>query len=352
MALESGMTALNPMPQNFLTAEQLAFPEIIKPRLPQDRTTHRLNGYKFIDLFAGIGGIRHPFDTLGAECVFASEWDKHSQITYEANYGHKPHGDITAIPAETIPAFDILLAGFPCQPFSNAGYKKGFEDTRGTLFFDICRIIEYHHPKILFLENVKGFKGHDKGRTFSVVCESLQALGYKVYSRVLNAKDFGVPQNRERIYIIAFKDAVDFSFPEPSERTSSVGDILENKVHERYTISEKLWLGHQRRKREHLEKGNGFGYSLFNEHSKYTSTISARYYKDGSEILIEQYGQNPRKLTPREAARLQGFPESFKIPVSDSQAYRQFGNSVCVPVIQAIANEIAFSMQSQQKAAS
>ena len=305
---------------------------------------HPLKNFKFIDLFAGIGGIRIPFDELGAKCVFTSEWDKFAQITYQANFGEKPHGDITQIQAKDIPAFDFLLAGFPCQPFSNAGLKKGLEDARGTLFFDICRITEYHKPKVLFLENVKGFKNHNQGKTYAIVKGMLENLGYKVYAQVLNARDFGVPQNRERIYIIAFKDKVHFHFPSPPCLEVKVGDILENKVHDRYTLSDKLWAGHVRRKREHLEKGNGFGYALFDHDSSYTSTISARYYKDGSEILIEQPRQNPRKITPREAARLQGFPDSFVIPVSDAQAYKQFGNSVSVPVIRAIVAQIAYTL--------
>ncbi|MBK2095867.1 DNA cytosine methyltransferase [Francisella philomiragia] len=305
-----------------------------------------LEGYEFIDLFAGIGGIRIPFDELGAKCVFSSEWDKFAQQTYFANYGEIPFGDITAIDERDIPRFDILLAGFPCQPFSNAGLKKGFEDTRGTLFFDICRIVEFHKPKVLLLENVKGFKNHDKGRTFETVRKSLNKLGYQVYAKVLNAKDFGVPQNRERIYIVAFKEMANFVFPTADDNEVKVGDILEkNPVDAKYTISDKLWAGHQRRKLEHIKKGNGFGYSIFDENSNYTSTISARYYKDGSEILIKQDKQNPRKLTPREAARLQGFPEKFVIPVSDTQSYKQFGNSVAVPVVRAIARNITLAIR-------
>ena len=307
---------------------------IVKPE------TKPLSGYKFIDLFAGIGGIRLPFDELGAECVFSSEWDKFSQVTYAANYGTTPHGDITKIEATEIPSFDILLAGFPCQPFSNAGHKKGFEDARGTLFFDICRIADYHKPKILLLENVKGFKSHNQGNTFEVVKQTLRNLGYILHAQVLNSKHFGVPQNRERIYIIAFRENLNFEFPKPHFRETCVGSILDKNVPEKYTLSDKLWQGHQKRKAEHMRKGNGFGYSLFNKDSTYTSTISARYYKDGSEILIEQLGKNPRKLTPREAARLQGLPEDFIIPVSDVQAYKQFGNSVSVPVIRELAHEI------------
>ena len=295
---------------------------------------------KFIDLFAGIGGIRLGFESFFGPCVFSSEWDKYSQITYEANFDHKPNGDITKIDEKDIPKFDILLAGFPCQPFSNAGLKKGFEDSRGTLFFHIARIVKYHKPSVVFLENVKGFKNHDKGNTFKVVKNTLEELGYKVFFKVLNAKDFGVPQNRERIYIIAFLDDVDFHFPKPLNKKIKVGDILDKQVDDKYTISDKLWAGHQRRKKEHKAKGNGFGYSMFTQKSKYTSTMSARYYKDGSEILIEQKNKNPRKITPREASRLQGFPANYKIPVSDTQAYKQFGNSVSVPVIRELAKEI------------
>jgi DNA (cytosine-5)-methyltransferase 1 len=295
---------------------------------------------KFIDLFAGIGGIRLGFESQGSECIFSSEWDKFAQITYQTNFNHKPSGDITQISESDIPSFDILCGGFPCQPFSNAGYKQGFEDTRGTLFFDIARIINYHKPQVVFLENVKGLKSHNKGKTFQTIQNILSDMGYFVHAQVLNAKDFGVPQNRERIYIIAFLENVDFEFPQPLKNKVVLGDILEKNVDAKYTISDKLWAGHQRRKQEHIEKGNGFGYSLFNENSPYTSTISARYYKDGSEILIEQTGKNPRKITPREAARLQGFPEDYKICVSDVQAYKQFGNSVCVPVIKTLAKNI------------
>ncbi len=302
------------------------------------------SAFKFIDLFAGVGGIRLGFQQAfksKSSFVFSSEIDKFAKVTYEANYGETPHGDITRIAPKDIPSFDILLGGFPCQPFSNAGLKKGFDDTRGTLFFDIARIVEFHKPKVVFLENVKGFRNHDKGNTFKVVKKTLEDLGYKVFAEVLNAKHFGVPQNRERIYIIGFLDHdVNFEFPNPLNKEVKLGDILEDKVDDKYTISDKLWAGHQRRKIEHKAKGNGFGYCIFNEESPYTSTISARYYKDGSEILIEQKDKNPRKLSPKEAGRLQGFPEDFKIVVSDTQAYRQFGNSVAVPVIDALAKNI------------
>ncbi|MDQ7085707.1 MAG: DNA cytosine methyltransferase [Sulfurovum sp.] len=307
-----------------------------------------INNYKVIDLFAGVGGIRLGFQEAfksEASFVFSSEIDKFAKITYEANYGEIPHGDITQIEPKDIPPFDILLGGFPCQPFSNAGLKKGFDDTRGTLFFDIAKIVEFHKPKVVFLENVKGFRNHDKGNTFKVVKKTLEDLGYKVFAEVLNAKHFGVPQNRERIYIIGFfNNDVNFEFPKPLNKEINLGDILEDKVDDKYTISDKLWAGHQRRKLAHKAKGNGFGYSIFNEKSPYTSTISARYYKDGSEILIEQKDKNPRKLSPKEAGRLQGFPKNFKIVVSDTQAYKQFGNSVAVPVIEALARNIFKSL--------
>lgn len=359
------------------------------------------NKFTFIDLFAGIGGFHIAMHRLGGKCVFASEIDKFARITYEHNYkkwspeifrnGHF-NQDITdpGLDYSDIPKFDVLCAGFPCQPFSHAGLKKGFGDTRGTLFFNIEEIVRQklkaakkhkdHNsaPKVLFLENVKGLKNHDKGRTFATIKAKLEELGYEVRAEVLNSKHFGVPQNRERIFIVAwYKQLVkaqDFNFPwgidkkdspifDKEERDKlckpvSVGDILldgdeltklESESGRTYTISERLWAGHLRRRKEHGEKGNGFGYSLFKDDSPYTSTISARYYKDGSEILIDQSLSNkrPRKLHPIEAARLQGYPvdvknkkERFEILVSDVQAYKQFGNSVSVPVIEALAKEI------------
>lgn len=296
---------------------------------------------KIIDLFAGIGGIRLGFEQAfgSIDCVFSSEIDKFAVQTYVENYGaDNIYGDITQVNETDVPDHDILLAGFPCQPFSQAGLKKGFSDTRGTLFFDIERIILAKKPKAFLLENVKQLRGHDKGRTLKVILEHLTKAGYELHVQVLSAKDFGVPQNRERIYIVGFLEhGLGFCFPEGHSKKASVGMILEEHVDEKYTISDRLWQGHQRRKVENKLNGKGFGYGLFNSSSPYTNTISARYYKDGSEILIEQIGKNPRKITPREAARLQGFPESFKIPVSDAQAYRQFGNSVCVSVIREIA---------------
>ena len=310
--------------------------------------------FKFIDLFAGIGGIRIPFQEQGGQCVFTSEWDRFEQKTYQMNFGGEIYGDITEVNiSEDIPDFDILLGGFPCQPFSQAGLHKGFADTRGTLFFNIEEIIAEKRPKAFLLENVKQLKGHDHGRTYKVIDEHLKKLDYTVSSAVLRAGDFGVPQNRERIYIVGFdrerfnlsKD-YQFAFPVPPKTPTRLGDILEKNVDPKYTISEKLYEGHKRRKEEHKKKGNGFGFSLFNEDSEYTNTLSARYYKDGSEILIDQ-GENkrPRKLTPRECARLQGFPESFIIPVSDTRAYKQFGNSVAVPVIREIAKNMINTLE-------
>ncbi len=308
--------------------------------------------FDFIDLFAGIGGIRIPFQELGGRCVFTSEWDKFAQKTYRVNYGQEPKGDIRSIDAKDIPDFDILLGGFPCQPFSQAGLKKGFADTRGTLFFEIERIIEEKRPKFFLLENVKQLKGHDKGRTLKVILEHIDALNYHVEYKILRAGDFGVPQNRERIYIVGIDKSYydlpfgySFPFPDPPHIKTRLGDILEKNVDEKYTISQRLYEGHLRRKEEHKRKGNGFGFSVFDENAEYVNTLSARYYKDGSEVMIDQGAEKPpRKLTPRECARLQGFPEQFIIPVSDTQAYKQFGNSVAVPVIRAIAQKIREEM--------
>ncbi|WP_085283313.1 DNA (cytosine-5-)-methyltransferase [Paraclostridium bifermentans] len=318
----------------------LSFPEEPPFKNPQEAK------YKMIDLFAGIGGTRLGFQLNGnVKIVFTSEWDKFAQKTYKANYGEWPHGDITEIDEKDIPDHDILVGGFPCQAFSLAGLKKGFEDTRGTLFFDVARILKEKRPKTFLLENVKNLKTHDDGKTFEVIEKTLIDLGYEVTTMMYKARDFGAPQNRERIYIVGFdkkqvKNYKDFKPPVAPMPKTRVGDILEKNVDDKYTISDKLWEGHQRRKIENKKKGKGFGFSLFNSESSYTNTLSARYYKDGSEILIEQEGKNPRKITPREASRLQGFPDEFIIPVSDSQSYKQFGNSVCVPVIKAIAKEI------------
>ncbi|MFV0424572.1 MAG: DNA cytosine methyltransferase [Bacilli bacterium] len=296
---------------------------------------------KYIDLFAGIGGIRIPFDELGHECVFSSEIDKYATETYIANYGDVPYGDINLIKEKDIPNHELLLAGFPCQPFSIAGKRKGFEDDRGNLFFKIIKIMKYHKPKVALLENVKGLLNHDRGDTYRTIEAELNKIGYNVFSCILNSKEFGVPQNRERLYIVCVRDKRrKFEFPLSLYLKTRVGNILEDNVSDKYTISDTLWNGHKRRKEEHKKKGNGFGYSLFYDYSEYTSTISARYYKDGSEVLIYQDGKNPRKITPREGLRLQGFPEDFKIVVSDTQMYKQIGNSVSVPVIRELAKRI------------
>ncbi len=318
----------------------LAFPETTPYASPANAD------YKIIDLFAGIGGTRLGFHQTGrTKSVFSSEIDKFAVKTYQANFGDIPVGDITKIDEHDIPDHDILVGGFPCQAFSQAGKKLGFEDTRGTLFFEIARILSIKKPKAFLLENVKNLLLHDHGRTYRVIEDTLVELGYDVNLLVYKAKDFGVPQNRERIYIVGFnKEKVpnyaSFVKPVPPCPTTRVGDILETDVDQKYTISDQLWAGHQRRKRDNKQAGKGFGYSLFDANSPYTNTISARYYKDGSEILISQNNNNPRKLTPREAARLQGFPDDYIIPVSDTQAYKEFGNSVAVPVIKAIAEEI------------
>ena len=348
--------------------------------IPFKKRTEK-SDFTFIDLFAGIGGIRIPFQNLGGECLFSSEWDKFSIKTYAANFGELPKGDISKISSNEIPSHDILLAGFPCQAFSQAGLRKGFADTRGTMFFEIQRILAAKQPKAFLLENVKQLKGHDKGKTLKTILEILRGendlnipddypvseevrnsmnkkLNYAVDFRVLRANNFGVPQKRERIYIVGFNrdffdESVDldkkisemFSYLENKRSSTRLGDILENNsiIDPKYTISDRLLAGHIRRRKEHKIKGNGFGYSLFNVDSSFCNTISARYYKDGSEILIDQsdIDKNPRKLTPRECARIQGFPDEFLVnAVSDVQIYKQFGNSVSVPVINEIAKSV------------
>jgi DNA (cytosine-5)-methyltransferase 1 len=327
--------------------------------------------FTFIDLFAGIGGIRMGFESSGGHCVFTSEWDKYALKTYCENYGtdHTIAGDITNIVVSDIPSHDVLLAGFPCQPFSIAGVSKknslgrahGFEDkTQGTLFFDVARIIKEKQPTAFLLENVKNLKSHDKGKTFEVIKETLQdELGYRIFPKVIDGKGF-VPQHRERIYIVGFRDDTDFSwdaFRQPKSDAKTMSDILhrqdrsevsehdflreyivgnEGKVNDKYILSDKLWSFLYGYAAKHKAKGNGFGYGMVTKKST-SRTLSARYYKDGSEILVNRGKGNPRRLTPRECARLMGYPDSFKIPVSDTQAYKQFGNSVVMPVIEEIA---------------
>lgn len=368
----------------------------------------------FIDLFAGIGGFHTAMHSIGARCVYASEWDKNARISYEANYKDiEPklftknkegeylyfNEDINNAVPSNIPDFDVCCGGFPCQPFSVAGLKRGFEDTRGTLFFNIANIVREKikagvPPKVLFLENVRGLKNHDNGNTLKVILATLDELGYNYSYCVLNAKYFGVPQNRERLFIIAwFRELIkveEFNFPygldaqgkiiynkeelKKGTLPTKVSDIFEpeDAIEAKYTISDRMWEGHQKRKERNRKNGKGFGYSLFSAGSTYTSTISARYWKDGSEILIDQSdkGLNPRILTPVEAGRLQGYriigkgwqhPEcannqnyndnnpEFKIVVSNKEAYHQFGNSVAIPVIKALAKEIVKQLLSQLK---
>ena len=322
----------------------------------------RGGGYRFIDLFAGIGGMRLAFEAAGGQCVYSNEWNKYSQKTYFTNFGVQPDGDITKVKAEDIPDHDILVAGFPCQPFSIAGVSKknslgratGFEDkTQGTLFFDVCRILKAKRPRAFMLENVKNLCSHDKGRTFAVIKESLAELNYQVFFDILDGRQY-VPQHRERIVIVGFDQKrygkkIDFAFRlSPPERPPVVRDILEDAPDEKYTLSDKLWTYLQNYAAKHKEAGNGFGYGIA-PLDGVTRTISARYYKDGSEILIGQEGRNPRRLTPRECARLQGFPETFQIPVSDTQAYRQFGNSVVVPLMADVAGLIIAKLEALDK---
>lgn len=312
--------------------------------------------FTFIDLFAGIGGMRLAFERVGGKCVFSSENNKYSQETYLKNFDEMPEGDITKINEKDIPDHDVLVAGFPCQPFSIAGVSKknslgrdhGFLDkTQGTLFFDIARILKEKRPKAFLLENVKNLQSHDKKRTFNIIKESLEDLNYKIYYKVIDGKCY-VPQHRERIFIVGFDKTVygeedRFIFPEKTEASHSVRDILESEVDDKYTLSDKLWLYLQDYAEKHKSKGNGFGFGLVDLDGT-TRTLSARYYKDGAEILIPQEGKNPRRLTPRECARLQGFPEDFQIVVSDTQAYKQFGNAVVVPVIEDIAKQLITAM--------
>ena len=316
----------------------------------QKKTIPAKAAFTFIDLFAGIGGMRLAYESVGGHCVYSNEWEKYCQQTYFANFGEQPDGDITKVDAESIPDHDILVAGFPCQPFSIAGVSKknslgratGFEDkTQGTLFFDVCRILKAKRPKAFMLENVKNLCSHDRGRTFKVILESLEELDYEVFYKILDGQNF-VPQHRERILIVGFDrkrfgNDISFDFNiVPVDPKPVMNDILEKDVDDRYTLSDKLWQYLQGYAEKHKAAGNGFGYGIA-PRDGVSRTLSARYYKDGSEILIEQPGQNPRRLTPRECARLQGFPDTFKIAVSDTQAYKQFGNSVVVPLMSAVA---------------
>jgi DNA (cytosine-5)-methyltransferase 1 len=313
--------------------------------------------FTFIDLFAGIGGFRMALQNIGGKCIFSSEWDKYSQQTYRANFGDIPFGDITIDETKSyIPKkFDLLCGGFPCQPFSIAGVSKknslgrkhGFEDVKqGNLFFHIAEIIAEHRPKAFFLENVKNLVSHDKGNTFKIIKETLESLGYSFDRRILDGKHF-VPQHRERTIMVGFDKKVfgnDISFDFDKvllpEANHKIKNILEKKVDPKYTLSEHLWGYLQNYAKKHKEKGNGFGFGLVDLNG-ISRTMSARYYKDGAEILIPQANKVPRRLTPKEAAALLGYPKNFKIPVSDAQAYRQFGNSVVMPLIQAVGEKIS-----------
>ncbi len=314
--------------------------------------------FTFIDIFAGIGGFRLAFEHHGGRCVFTSEWDRWSQKTYLENFGEKPAGDIREIDARDIPDHDILVAGFPCQPFSLAGVSKkkslgfehGFRDkTQGTLFFEIIRILEAKRPPAFLLENVKHLKRHDAGRTWEVIRGSLEEAGYRIFDEVIDARHW-VPQHRERVFLAgfdrkAFGNGPDFSFPRPPRRAPQLSDILEERPDQRYTLSDHLWSYLQKYAEKHREKGNGFGYSVF-DGAGVARTLSARYHKDGSEILIRgARGRNPRRLTPAECAKLMGFPNGFRVPVSDTQAYRQFGNAVVVPVATAVAREVVKALK-------
>lgn len=339
--------------------------------------------FRFIDLFAGIGGMRKAFEKYGGHCVFTSEWDEYARKTYAANFNDGPDHifawDITQVDESDVPEHDILLAGFPCQPFSIAGVSKknalgrphGFADkTQGTLFFDVARIINAKRPRAFLLENVKNLVSHDKGRTLSTIIDVLEKeLGYKVSYRVINGKHF-VPQHRERIMIVGFRDGSSLDWDEinlpPLEQAPKLASILHRQdgtdpeewnflegkkrvVSSRYTLSDKLWEYLQSYATKHREKGNGFGFGLVTGQDT-SRTLSARYYKDGSEILVSQGGRkNPRRLTPRECARLMGFDDEFRIPVSDTRAYKQFGNSVVVPAVAAVAEIMVKQLLSKEK---
>jgi len=317
--------------------------------------------FTFIDLFAGMGGFRLAMQAQGGKCVFSSEWNAYSQKTYFSNFGDMPFGDITKeITKSYIPEyFDVLCAGFPCQPFSIAGVSKkkslgretGFKDkTQGTLFFDVADIISRHRPKAFYLENVKNLTSHDKGNTFRVIRETLEELNYSLHYQVMDGQTY-VPQHRERIMIVGFDKEryhgeEKFEFPEQHEATRSIKEILDPNIDPKYTLSDKLWAYLQNYAEKHRAKGNGFGFGLVDLNG-ITRTLSARYYKDGSEILIPQgKGQNPRRLSPRECARLMGYPDQYRIDrVSDVQAYRQCGNSVIVPLITAVSEQIIKTLQ-------
>jgi len=325
----------------------------------------------FIDLFCGIGGFSYALEAAGAKCVWASDLDKRTCKTYKTNHGLLPFGDITkarfvslkVLPVITdhdqIPPHDILCAGFPCQPFSIAGVSKklslgqkhGFEDKQqGNLFFNIAKIIDHYKPKAFILENVKNLRFHDRGKTFLVIMNTLRDLGYHVHTQIIDAQTY-VPQHRERIFIVGLKDPLPFEFPTGSSqrvtrsaRTPILADILDKNPEPKYTLSDKLWKYLQTHAMNHKAAGNGFGYEVVGPNDV-SRTLSARYYKDGSEILIRQQGKNPRRLTPNECRKLMGYPDSFEIVGADATAYKQFGNSVVVPVVSSIAKSLIKTMR-------
>lgn len=324
------------------------------PRSPsKGGTKGKKSPLRFVDLFCGIGGFRLAFEATGAECVFSSDWDKFSRQTYAANFGEVPHGDIHDVNVADIPEFDILCAGFPCQPFSIAGVSKklslgrshGFQDEKqGNLFFTLADIINHHRPSAFVLENVKHLVRHDKGRTFEIIHNTLtEVLGYQVHHKVIDAQGL-VPQHRERIFLVGFREPRSFVFPEVPKEGPKLESILDPGTPAKYTLTDHLWNYLQNYAKKHQAAGNGFGFGLVTKNDV-TRTLSARYHKDGSEILVDQGSRkNPRRLSPRECARLMGYPDSFVIPVSDTQAYRQFGNSVVVPVVSKVAEQVVHSL--------
>jgi len=321
------------------------------PFPPPDKST-----FRFIDLFAGIGGFRIAMQELGGRCVFSSEWDPYAKRTYEANFGEIPFGDIRKISEDHIPDHDILCAGFPCQPFSLAGVSArnslhtahGFAcETQGTLFFDIVRVMKAKQPRVAFLENVKNLVGHDGGKTFSIIKNTIEELGYSFSYKLIDSSPL-VPQRRIRCYMVCIRnDEHGFTFPKIEGPPFPLKSILEKKVDESFTISSKLWAGHQRRTSRNLARGTGFT-AFCADLEKPSNTIVARYGKDGKECLIPQERKNPRMLTPRECARLQGFPENFVIPHAKTTSYRQFGNSVALPVIRKISEEFVQFLSDNQ----
>lgn len=331
------------------------------PLFPRRATTEgpSESSFTFVDLFAGIGGLRLGLERTGGRCLFSCEWDRWAQKTYHAWFGEKPWGDIRQLDPKDIPDHDVLAAGFPCQPFSIAGVSKkkslgrdhGFQDEKqGNLFFVLADIIRAKRPAVLLLENVKNLKSHDGGRTWKVIEKTLTDLGYIVRSKIIDAAGW-VPQHRERIFIVCFDPArfghdIDFEFPSPPQAAPALRNILEPKPDARYTLSKHLWQYLQDYAAKHKAKGNGFGYGLADLNGV-TRTLSARYYKDGSEILVPQKRRRPRRLTPRECARLMGFPDNLEVVVSDTQAYRQFGNAVVPLVAEAVGREIAAVLREQ-----